>query len=114
MGNSDVEEWVISSTVTPGDENGTENHVWDKDRILADWAEGIQIIQTNLSSSSTKARVEFIEGLVIPFVKDKSEFLPPPPSSFTAITRTEALPRSDGDPDVGDLHGFHSSLPAVY
>lgn len=76
MGNSDVEEWVLASTVAPADEDGTENNVWDKNRILAEWTEGIQIIQANLSSSSTKSRVEFLEKLVIPSVKEESEFFP--------------------------------------
>lgn len=74
MVNSGVEEWVLSSTVVPGDEGDTRNHVWDKNRILAEWEEGIQIIQTNLSSSSTKTRVEFLEAVVVPLVKDESEF----------------------------------------
>ena len=74
MGNSGVEEWVLASNVAPADEDGTENNVWDKNRILTEWTEGIQIIQTNLSSSSTKARVEFLEKLVIPLVKGGGEF----------------------------------------
>lgn len=77
MTNANVEEWVLASTVTPGDEEDTGNRVWDKNRILAEWTEGIQIIQTNLSSSSTKARAEFLQELVIPFVKDESESFHP-------------------------------------
>jgi len=74
MGKATVEEWVLASTVAPGDSDGTETDVWDKNRVLADWSEGVRIIRTNLSSSSTKSRAEFIEGLVIPLVKDESEF----------------------------------------
>ena len=74
MGKADVEDWVLASTVVPGDSDDTETCAWDKNRVLADWAEGIQIIRANLSSSSTKNRVEFLEGLVIPLVKDESEF----------------------------------------
>lgn len=77
MANHDVEEWVFTSTVVPEDEDDTENDVWNKNRILANWAEGIQIIQTNLSSSSTKTRAEFLEELVIPLVRDESEFFHP-------------------------------------
>lgn len=77
MANHDVEEWVLASTVTPGDEDDTKTDSWDKNRILARWAEGIQIIQTNLSSSSTKTRTEFLKKLVVPFVKDESEFFHP-------------------------------------
>jgi len=74
MGEATVEEWVLASTVTPGDSDGTETDVWNKNRVLADWPEGVRIIRTNLSSSSTKNRAEFLEGLVIPLVKDESEF----------------------------------------
>lgn len=74
MGNADVEEWVLASTVNPRDSDDTQNGGWDRDRILSDWSEGIQIIRKNLSSSSTKTRVEFLGGLVIPLVKDESEF----------------------------------------
>ena len=73
MGKADVEEWVFTSTVTPGDSDDIEANEWDKDRVLADWSEGVQIIQTNLSSSSTKSRVELLQGLVIPLMKDGSE-----------------------------------------
>ena len=74
MGKADVEDWVLASTVVSGDSDDTETGAWDKNRVLADWAEGVQIIRTNLSSSSTKNRAEFLEGLVIPLVKDESEF----------------------------------------
>lgn len=74
MGKATVEEWVLASTVAPRDSDGTETGVWDKNRVLADWSEGVRIIRTNLSSSSTKSRADFIEGLVIPLVKDESEF----------------------------------------
>jgi len=77
MSTSDVEEWVFASTVAPGDSDDVATDGWDKDRILKDWPEGIQIIRTNLSSSSTKNRAEFLEGLVIPLVKDESESSPP-------------------------------------
>ena len=73
MGKADVEQWVFASTVTSGDSDDTETNGWDKNRVLADWANGVQIVRTNISSSSTKNRVEFIEGLVIPLVKDESE-----------------------------------------
>ena len=74
MGKADVEEWALASTVVPADSDDTETDVWDKDRALADWLDGVQIIRRNLSSSSTKTRAEFIERLVIPLVKDESEF----------------------------------------
>ena len=74
MGKATVEEWVLASTVAPGDSDDTETNVWNKNRVLADWSEGVQIIRTNLSSSSTKNRAELLEGLVIPLVKDESEF----------------------------------------
>lgn len=74
MGKADVEEWVLASTVTPEDAGDAETDGWDKNRFLADWSEGVQIIRTNLSSSSTKTRAEFLEGLVIPLVKGESEF----------------------------------------
>ena len=77
MGKADVEEWVLASTVAPGDSDYTESDVWNKDRVLADWSNGVQIIRTNLSSSSTKVRMEFLEGLVIPLVKGESEFPAP-------------------------------------
>lgn len=77
MGKADVEDWVLASTAPPGDSDDTGTDGWDKDRILADWTEGIQIIRRNLSSSSTKNRVEFLKGLVIPIVKDESEFRTP-------------------------------------
>lgn len=73
MGKATVEEWALASTAAPGDSDGTETGVWDRNRVLADWSEGVRIIRTNLSSSSTKNRVEFLEGLVIPLVKDESE-----------------------------------------
>lgn len=111
MGNSDVEDWVLASTIIPGDENGAENNAWDKSRILAEWADGIQIIQTNLSLSSTKARVQFLEELVVPLAKDESEFFHPVVHGDSKI---EHFPRCYCDPDVGDLRGFHSGLPTVY
>ena len=83
MGQADVEEWVIASTVTNEDLDDTENGGWSTGRILAGWSEGLSIIRANLSSSSTKTRVEFLEGLVILLVKDESEFRA---SWFTAIT----------------------------
>ena len=73
MGKDDVEQWVFASTVTPGDSDGTETGGWDKSRVLADWSNGVQIIRTNLSSSSTKNRTEFIDGIVIPLIEDNSE-----------------------------------------
>lgn len=74
MGKADVEEWVFASTAAPEASGDNDTGVWDKDRVLADWTEGVQIIRRNLSSSSTKNRVEFLEGLVIPLVKDESKF----------------------------------------
>jgi hypothetical protein len=74
MGKADVEEWVLASTDAPEDSDDTENGEQDRDRILADWPEGIQIIRVNLSSSSTKTRTEFLEGTVIPLVKGDSKF----------------------------------------
>lgn len=73
MGKDDVEEWVFASTVGPDDSDDTETNGWDKSRVLADWSNGVQIIRTNLSSSSTKTRAEFLERLVVPLVKDESE-----------------------------------------
>ena len=73
MGKADVEEWVFSSTIAPEGSDNTETDGWDKNRVLADWTNGVQIIQTNLSSSSTKTRSDFLEGLVVPLVKDESE-----------------------------------------
>jgi len=73
MGKADVEQWVFASTIAPEGSDNTETGEWDKNRVLADWANGIQIIQTNLSSSSTKTRADFLEGLVVPLVKDESE-----------------------------------------
>ena len=85
MGKADVEDWVLASTVAPETEDleDTESNEWDKNRILAGWSESIPIIRTNLSSSSTKARGEFLEGVVIPLAKDESEFS----SVAPAITR---------------------------
>lgn len=77
MGKDDVEEWVFTSTVTTGDSDDTETGGWDKDRVLADWSEGVQIIRKNISSSSTKNRTEFLQGVVIPIVKDESKFSVP-------------------------------------
>jgi len=77
MGKADVEEWVLASTAPPNDSDDTGTRGWDKNRVLAEWSEGIQIIRTNLSSSSTKNRAEFLKGLVIPLVKDESEFPAP-------------------------------------
>ena len=74
MGQADVEEWVLASTVTNEEPDDVENDEWGTDRILADWSEGLSTIRTNLSTSSTKRRVEFLEGLVIPLVKGESEF----------------------------------------
>ena len=76
MGKADVEDWVLASTVAPETEDleDTKSNEWDKNRILADWSENIPIIRTNLSSSSTKTRGEFLEGVVIPLAKDESEF----------------------------------------
>jgi len=88
MGKADVEEWVFASNGTPGDSDDTETGEWNKNRVLADWSEGVQIIRTNLSSSSTKSRVEFVKGLVIPLVKDESEF---PTLMFTAIATLRLL-----------------------
>jgi hypothetical protein len=88
MGKADVEDWVLASTVAPEDSGDTENDGWNKTRILSDWTEGIQIIRTSLSSSSTKTRAELLEGLIIPLVKDESE------SSFPGACgghKTEAL-----------------------
>jgi hypothetical protein len=73
MGTADVEEWVLASTVAPGGSDDTEAGGWNKNRVLADWSDGIQIIRANLSSSSTKNRADFLEGLVIPLAKDESE-----------------------------------------
>ena len=77
MGKADVEQWVFASTIAPEGSDDTETNGWDKNRVLADWANGIQITQTNLSSSSTKTRADFLEGLVVPLVKDESESLGP-------------------------------------
>jgi hypothetical protein len=86
MGKADVEEWMVASTVEPEVEDleDAQNKQWDKNRILADWSEGVSIIRTNISSSGTKTRGEFLEGIVIPLAKDESEF-----SAFvlSAITR---------------------------
>ena len=73
MGKADVEQWVFASTVTSGDSGDAETDGWDKNRVLGDWSNGVQIIRTNISSSSTKNRVEFLQGLVMPIVKDESE-----------------------------------------
>jgi hypothetical protein len=88
MGTADVEEWVLASTVVPGDSDNTGTEGWNKNRVLADWSEGVQIIRTNLSSSSTKNRAEFLQGLVIPLVKDESE---------------SSVPEAHGDPKAEAL-----------
>ena len=79
---------MFASTVAPGDSDDPEICGWDKNRVLADWANGVQIIRTNLSSSSTKTRADFLEGLVVPLVKDESEFFTPKPHGDH---KTEAL-----------------------
>jgi len=89
MGTSDVEEWVFASTVAPGDSDDAETGGWDKDRVLTDWAEGLQIIRMNLSSSSTKNRVEFLEGLVMPLVKGESESPLPKLAAITRLKRSK-------------------------
>lgn len=113
MGKADVEEWVLASTVAPEESDDTENDGpgWDKDRILADWQEGVQIIRTNLSSSSTKARTEFLETVVIPLVKDESKFSIPAPYGDQ---KNSSFERSDGTAIVRDLYDFHSILPTLY
>ena len=73
MGKADVEQWVFASTVAPEGSDNTETGEWDKSRVLADWTNGIQIVQKNLSSSSTKTRTDFLGGLVVSLVKDESE-----------------------------------------
>jgi len=84
MGKADVEQWVFASTIAPEGSDNAGTDEWDKNRVLADWTNGVQIVQTNLSSSSTKTRTDFLEGLVVPLVKDESESSGP---KLTAITR---------------------------
>ena len=84
MGKADVEQWVFASTIAPEGSENTETGEWDKNRVLADWTNGVQIIQMNLSSSSTKTRTDFLEGLVVPLVKDESES---PGPKLAATTR---------------------------
>lgn len=88
MGKDDVEDWVLASTVAPEVEDleDAENNEWNKNRILADWSESIPIIRTNLSSSSTKTRGEFLEGVVIPLAKDESEFSTSVAPAITRLT----------------------------
>ena len=88
MGKADVEQWVFASTVVPEGSDDIETNGWDKNRVLSDWANGVQIIQTNLSTSSTKTRTGFLKGLVIPLVNDESESSGPEPHGDH---KTEAL-----------------------
>ncbi|PCH35750.1 ARM repeat-containing protein [Wolfiporia cocos MD-104 SS10] len=59
MGKSEIESW-IASTSTVSDEFDESQSDWHREDVLLDWPKAWQVARTQLLSSSTKKRVQFL------------------------------------------------------
>ncbi|KAH9925947.1 ARM repeat-containing protein [Epithele typhae] len=71
MGRSEIETWMASTSTGSDDEgdSSTSGPTWRRENILKDWPTAMQVAQTKLFVSSTKARIQFLNEELLVLAK---------------------------------------------
>ena len=74
MGKSDIQSWLASTSNTTGDEDTTNGDArndgqWRREYVLTDWSKALEVARSQLLTSSTKLRTQFLKEELLVLAK---------------------------------------------
>ncbi|KAI0757516.1 ARM repeat-containing protein [Daedaleopsis nitida] len=69
MGRSEIESWIASTSTSTDDDEKSTIPGWRRENIFNDWPGAMQTAQSRLFTSSTKARIQFLQEELLVLAK---------------------------------------------
>lgn len=74
MGKSDIQSWLASTSNTTGDEDTTNGDAsndgqWRREYVLTNWSKALEVARSQLLTSSTKIRTQFLKEELLVLAK---------------------------------------------